>query len=323
MKVAHPHHLTVGSHGAPVEKLEKELHQRGLLEGRADGDYDGRTKEAVKRFERQNGLHVDGNVGGRIWRMLNLGAAHEGSVHEGSAQGGRSGSFRTVTLNVKSNPEMPQAQVVHDVRAAAKEGSVIGWQEIGPDRYFDAIKDLGPDWGHYMPKDGHQRIPVPISWNKNEWEKVDAGFERTHNGRAKVSPHRYISWVELKNKDTGATVVRVNTHAVSGAWSEPKATTGWRREMWNRHMEKLHDLVAKLERQGKNVVIGGDFNRDSYKVLGRQVRYDSNLHQGTHGRSTYDYLMSSGRDLEAKQVKVKRGFASDHDAVVGTYKIDD
>ena len=87
-------------------------------------------------------------------------------------------------------------------------------------------------------------------------------------------------------------------------------------------MDKLHDLVARFQKKGENVVIGGDFNRDSYKSLGRQVRYDNDLHVGTHGRSTYDYLMSSGRGVEAQQVKVKRGFASDHDAVVGRYKLE-
>ena len=53
---------------------------------------------------------------------------------------------------------MPQDKVVQDVRKAAAQGDLIGWQEIGPSRYFDAIKGLGKDWGHYMPKDGNLRI---------------------------------------------------------------------------------------------------------------------------------------------------------------------
>ena len=315
MKVNNPHRLSVGSHGAPVEKLERELKERGLLRGPVDDQFDRRTKEAVKRFERRHDLHVDGVVGGRIWRMLGLGAAHEGHVQD-------AGSFRTVTMNVKSNPEMPQASVVHDVRAAAREGSLIGWQEIKPARYFDAIKDLGPGWGHFMPKDGNQRIAIPISWKKSEWEKLDAGFVRTHNGRAKVSPHRYITWVKLQNKDTGNTVVRINTHAISGAFNGQKPTTEFRREMWHKHMDELREMVAGFKRRGENVVIGGDFNRDSFRVLGDQVIYDNKLNVGTHGRSTLDYLMHTGRDLHRQNVKVKRAFRSDHDAVVATYKLD-
>ena len=42
-------------------------------------------------------------------------------------------TFRTATINVKSNPEMRQASVVHDVRKASHQASVIGWQEIEPE----------------------------------------------------------------------------------------------------------------------------------------------------------------------------------------------
>ena len=73
-------------------------------------------------------------------------------------------AVRTVNINVKNNPVMGQKKVVHDVKRAAEAGGLIGWNEIGPDRYFRAIKQLGPGWGHYMPHDGGLRIPNPISW---------------------------------------------------------------------------------------------------------------------------------------------------------------
>ncbi|MHB8878928.1 MAG: exonuclease/endonuclease/phosphatase family protein [Myxococcaceae bacterium] len=273
------------------------------------------TKSANYPFRLAVGSH--GKAVHNLERALKnrgLGAGHEGTVEDGS--------FKTVTINVKNNPVMPQSAVVHDVEKAAKAGSLIGWNEIGPDRYFKAIKDLGPNWNHYMPHDGGLKIPNPISWKKSEWEKLDAGFVKTHGGEAKVSPNRYITWVKLKNKDTGKTVVRMNTHLVSGAWGEHKPTTAWRREMWNKHMSKLHDLVAKFEKQGHAVVVGGDFNRDSYKVLGDQVAYDNKLNVGTHGRSTLDYLMHTRGDGLAKTgARVQGGYASDHDAVVVRYQI--
>jgi hypothetical protein len=234
----------------------------------------------------------------------------------------REAQFRTVTLNVKNNPVMPQRAVVHDVRRASHQGGLIGWNEIGPERYFEAIRDLGPGWGHYMPRDGGLHIPNPISWKKDRWEKQDAGFIRTHDGRAKVSPHRYITWVKLKDKVTGRSIVRVNTHLVSGAWSSPKPTTEWRRDMWRLHMKKLDTLVADFQRQGLTVIVGGDFNRDSFEVLGNRVKYDNKLHVGTHGRSTLDYLMHTpGGGLRREQARVDRGYASDHDAVVARYSL--
>lgn len=231
-------------------------------------------------------------------------------------------TFKTATINVKSNPVMSQNKVKHDVNRAAHQAGLIGWQEIGPERYFKAIKALGPNWSHYMPHDGGLHIPTPISWNNKIWKKEGAGFIRTHHGKAKVSPNRYITYVKLKNRQTGKEIVRINTHLVSGAWGKHKATTEWRRKMWNIHMQKLNRLVDHFEKQGKTVIVGGDFNRDSYRVLGKKVAYDNKLNVGTHGRSTYDYLMHSKHSgLKKEGVKIDHKYASDHDAVVGTYKL--
>ncbi|MFP2905158.1 peptidoglycan-binding protein [Pyxidicoccus sp. 3LFB2] len=338
--------LKPGSHGPAVRKLENELKERGLLKGPADGRYDQRTAEAVKGFERRHDLKEDGKVGGHIWNKLGLGDRFEGPKGGGSHPGGgvqggnagsgasapnstgdtgKKGTFRTVTANIKSNPLMPQDKVIHDVRKAAAQGDLIGWQEIAPSRYFDAIKDLGKDWGHYMPRDGKQRIPIPISWKKSEWDLQDAGFKRTHKGEAKVSPHRYISWVKLKHKETGENVVRINTHLISGAWTKSKLdrpSTPWRQDMWKKHMDQLDDMVERFEKKGHKVVVGGDFNRNHYKVLGNDVVYDNKLHVGTHGSSTLDYLMHT-RDPELKHVRTKyeRDLHTDHDAIVATYQL--
>jgi len=164
-------------------------------------------------------------------------------------------------------------------------------------------------------------IPNPISWNKEVWKKEAAGFLRPHHGLEKVSPNRNIKWVKLKNKETGQEVVRMNTHLVSGAWGEHKPTTAWRRHNWNVHMRKLDKLVDHFKRKGLDVIVGGDFNRDSYKVLGNKVKYDNKLNVGTHGRSTYDYLMHTGKDLRRLGARVEGGYASDHDAVVARYRL--
>lgn len=233
-------------------------------------------------------------------------------------------AFKTLNLNVKSNPEMSQQKVVHDVRKASHQAGLIGWNEISPKRYFDAIKQLGPEWNHYMPHDGGLRIPNPISWKKSVWKKEDAGFVKTHNGKAHVSPNRYITWVKLKHRASGKEVVRINTHLVSGGWSKgQRPTTAWRREMWHEHIRKLEHLVHHFEKQGLDVIVGGDFNRDSFHVLGKEVAYDNKLNVGTHGASTYDYLMHTrSPDLHKLGAHVQHGYASDHDAVIGRYSLE-
>ena len=231
-------------------------------------------------------------------------------------------TIRTATLNVRSNPEMPQAQVRHDVQKASHTADLIGWQEIDPARYRQAIRNLGPSWAHFMPHDGGLQIPNPISWKKDQFKLLDQGFVRTHHGKAKVSPNRYITWVKLQDRKTGKTFVRMNTHLVSGAWGAHKPTTEWRRHMWNIHMQKLRHLVKHFEGKGLPVIVGGDFNRDSTRVLGNAVKYDNKLNVGTHGHSTFDYLMhTKNAHLQSKGAHVIHGFASDHDEVVGTYDL--
>lgn len=55
--------LEVGSSGANVTKVQKKLIQFGYLDGEADGRYGEKTRDAVKWFQRRNGLSVDGRVG--------------------------------------------------------------------------------------------------------------------------------------------------------------------------------------------------------------------------------------------------------------------
>lgn len=344
--------LRVGSRGAAVRKLETRLKAEGLFEGAVDGKYTQKTARAVQRYERRNDRLADGRVGSFIWNQLRLGDKFEARKHgavplpqggvrddkpskdPGASGGaapvpadetGKRARFTTVTANIRSNPEMPQAQVVADVRKAAAQGDLIGWQEIAPRRYFEAIRGLGKEWGHYMPRDGKMPVAIPISWKKSEWSLKDAGFQRTHSGQPKVSPHRYITWVKLKNKRSGEEIIRINTHLVSGAWSKKKAdrpSTPWRQRMWELHMTKLTALVERFKEKGHKVVVGGDFNRDSYRLLGNKVAYDNDLHVGTLGGSTLDYLMHTV-DPELKHLRTRyaRKLHTDHDAVVATYRL--
>ncbi len=55
--------LEVGSNGTNVTKVQKKLIQFGYLDGEADGRYGEKTRDAVKWFQRRNGLTVDGRVG--------------------------------------------------------------------------------------------------------------------------------------------------------------------------------------------------------------------------------------------------------------------
>lgn len=55
--------LEVGSKGTNVTKVQERLIKYGYLEGEADGRYGEATRDAVRWFQRNNGLTVDGKVG--------------------------------------------------------------------------------------------------------------------------------------------------------------------------------------------------------------------------------------------------------------------
>lgn len=69
------HHRRIlkhGSRGEDVKKLQKVLNARGLCPEPIviDGVFGPTTLDAVKRFQRQAHLHVDGVVGGETWNRL-------------------------------------------------------------------------------------------------------------------------------------------------------------------------------------------------------------------------------------------------------------
>lgn len=81
---------------------------------------------------------------------------------------------------------------------------------------------------------------------------------RTHRGRAHVSPDRFITAQPLHL--SGATVLVVNTHAVSG-YNRVRPSP-WRRAAARTHWTTLLQLTGRwaLSRRYDVILLGGDFN---------------------------------------------------------------
>nr|WP_226984178.1 spore cortex-lytic enzyme [Halothermothrix orenii] len=59
-----------GTSGSNVRLVQWKLQQWGYYEGRIDGYFGPETSEAVREFQRKNGLRVDGLVGPQTWAAL-------------------------------------------------------------------------------------------------------------------------------------------------------------------------------------------------------------------------------------------------------------
>ena len=72
--------LEVGSRGENVVKVQKRLIQYDYLDGEADGRYGEATRNAVIRFQRNNGLTADGKVGPATAAALGVSLSSSGST---------------------------------------------------------------------------------------------------------------------------------------------------------------------------------------------------------------------------------------------------
>lgn len=62
--------LKLGSSGQDVRNVQQKLKSLGFLKGNVDGDFGKATEEAVKKFQKQYGLEVDGKVGANTLAKL-------------------------------------------------------------------------------------------------------------------------------------------------------------------------------------------------------------------------------------------------------------
>ena len=72
-----------GSSGATVTEIQTRLKSWGYYDYTVDGIYGSRTEKAVKYFQRQNGLAVDGQAGDKTLAAMGIYAGQSSSHSEG------------------------------------------------------------------------------------------------------------------------------------------------------------------------------------------------------------------------------------------------
>ncbi len=79
--------LKEGSRGNDVKTVQDKLRRWGYYKGSVDGIYGPKTKEAVKYFQRKNGLTADGIVGKKTFEALGMTEQANGSGSQSSNNG--------------------------------------------------------------------------------------------------------------------------------------------------------------------------------------------------------------------------------------------
>ncbi|HEY9768681.1 MAG TPA: peptidoglycan-binding domain-containing protein [Coleofasciculaceae cyanobacterium] len=69
--MSHPSTLTLGSQGSEVERLQQDLSAL-KYEVEINGSFDANTEAAVKKFQQQNDLKIDGVVGQQTGQKLSM-----------------------------------------------------------------------------------------------------------------------------------------------------------------------------------------------------------------------------------------------------------
>jgi peptidoglycan hydrolase-like protein with peptidoglycan-binding domain len=132
--------LKKGSTGEAVKQLQSALKDLGYDVGAVDGKFGTKTEQAVKAFQQDRGIGVDGIVGDITWLNIDEADMSNPTIRKGS----------------KGNP----------VRRAQKRLTLGGWDTGGVDGIFGsstetAVKRFQHDQG--LTQDG---IVGPQTWAK-------------------------------------------------------------------------------------------------------------------------------------------------------------
>ena len=97
-----------GSSGELVSEMQSRLKEWGYYSGEVDGIFGSETEEAVKSFQRKNGLEADGRVGPATLTALGLPTGQQG---EGAESGDLALLARLISAEARGEPYTGQVAV--------------------------------------------------------------------------------------------------------------------------------------------------------------------------------------------------------------------
>ena len=140
-----------GSRGDEVTQIQTKLKRWGYYNGNIDGIYGSQTQEAVKYFQRKNGLTVDGIAGPATLKAMGIYSSSSSSSSSSSNTSNMNLLARLIYGEARGEPYTGQvavgAVVMNRVKSSSFPNSISG--VIYQSGAFDAVKDgqinLTPD----------------------------------------------------------------------------------------------------------------------------------------------------------------------------------
>ena len=140
-----------GSRGDEVTQIQTKLKRWGYYNGNIDGIYGSQTQEAVRYFQRKNGLTVDGIAGPKTLAAMGISSSSSGSTSSSSNSSNVNLLARLIYGEARGEPYTGQvavgAVVMNRVKSSSFPNSISG--VIYQSGAFDAVRDgqinLTPD----------------------------------------------------------------------------------------------------------------------------------------------------------------------------------
>lgn len=149
--------LKQGSTGATVKTMQTKLINWGYLTGKADGIFGAKTKAAVVKFQRNNGLTADGIVGTKTAQAMGLKLSGTTSTSGGGSSSSTDLNLlaRVVYGEARGEPYTGQvavaAVVLNRVRSSSFPNTIAGvvYQSGAFDCVADGQINLSPNQSAY------------------------------------------------------------------------------------------------------------------------------------------------------------------------------
>lgn len=201
-------------------------------------------------------------------------------------------TFRLVHLQASMQRTDTVAQRNVSIDAAFDAGAdTISWTEI--ENASDALRiDRRSGWTTFWPSGRPEAIArnaIPISFRNGVFRLERGQGYFASEGRAGVSPSRWVNRVWLRHVPTGLIQSRVSHHAVSGVDGAGTDPVAWRRMTHALDIAKFREVMLI----GSVPVVGsGDFNTVRLRtLLGSGFRYDVPSSGGSHGSRLIDWVV--------------------------------